>query len=108
MMTLAIEYDDDYRRAGVPTWPSVYGFDSARRFTAWSNTLRIVALVSAGWLLRICPYSLGLLALSGSVMLGLSLWTIRRPSARLNHGLFKFASIHMLGSMVLVTLGALL
>ena len=108
MMTLAMKHDDDYRRAGVPTWPNVHGFDSARHFMAWANGLRIVALISAGWLLRICPHSRGLLGFSGSVMLGLSIWSIWRPSEKLNHGLFKFASVHMLGSMVLVTLGAMI
>jgi protoheme IX farnesyltransferase len=108
IMTLAIKYDDDYRRAGVPTWPNVHGFDSARRFTACANAVRIVALVSAGWLLRICLYSLGLLGFSGSVMLGLSIWSIWWPSKKLNYGLFKFASVHMLGSMVLITLGAMI
>jgi protoheme IX farnesyltransferase len=107
MMPLAIKYDADYHQAGVPTWPNTYGFDSARRFMAWANAVRILALGSAGWLLRICPYSLGLLGFSGSVMLGLSIWSIWRPSVRLNHGLFKFASVHMLGSMVLMAWGAM-
>lgn len=107
IMTLAMKYADDYGRAGVPTWPTVHGFDSARRFIAVANGLRIVALVWAGWLLRICPYSLGLLGLSGTVMLGLSIWSLWQPSARLNDMLFKFASLHMLGSMVLITLGAM-
>jgi protoheme IX farnesyltransferase len=107
IMTLAMKYADDYRRAGVPTWPTVHGFDSARRFIAVANSLRIVALVWVGWLLRICPYSLGLLGLSGAAMLGLSLWSLWQPAARLNNVLFKFASVHMLGSMVLITLGAI-
>jgi protoheme IX farnesyltransferase len=107
IMTLAMKYADDYRRAGVPTWPTVRGFDSARRFIAVANGLRIGALIGAGWLLRICPYSLGLLGVSGTAMLGLSLWAAWRPSARLNYALFKFASVHMLGSMVLITLGAI-
>jgi protoheme IX farnesyltransferase len=108
IMTLAMKYDDDYRRAEVPTWPNVRGFDSARRFVAWVNAVRIVALVSAGWLLHICPYSLGLPGFSGAVMLGLSIWSICQPSEKPNYGLFKFASVHMLGSMVLITLGAMI
>jgi protoheme IX farnesyltransferase len=108
IVTLAIKYDDDYRHAGIPTWPNVYGFDSARRFVAVSNGLRVITLFFVGWMLRICPYSLGLLSLSGVVMLGLSIWAIVRPSERLNCGLFKFASVHMLGSMVLITLGAMI
>ncbi len=108
IMTLAMKYATDYKRASVPTWPTIHGFDSARRFIAVANALRILALVRAGWLLRICPYSLALLGFSGIVMLGLSTWSIWRPSARLNDVLFKFASVHMLGSMILITLGALI
>jgi protoheme IX farnesyltransferase len=108
IMTLSMRYADDYQRASVPTWPTVHGFDSARRFIAVANAVRILALVWAGWLLRICPYSLALLGLSGTVMLGLSLWSMWRPSKKLNGLLFKFASVHMLGSMVLITLGALI
>lgn len=107
IMTLAMKYDADYRSAAIPTWSNVYGFDAARRFIAFSNGLRVGTLVAAGRLLRICPYSLGLLGVSGGVMLGLSVWAMVRPSARLNHALFKFASVHMLGSMVLLTLGAM-
>lgn len=107
IMTLSMRHADDYRQAGVPMWPTVHGFDSARRFIAVANGLWILALVGAGWLLRIWPYSVALLGFSGTVMLGLSMWSMWRPSTRLNELLFKFASAHMLGSMVLITLGAL-
>jgi len=107
IMTFSIKYADDYRRASVPTWPTVYGFDSARWFVAGTNGLRAVALVAAGWLLDICPYSLALLGLSDVVMLTLSLVAVVRPSEKTNYRLFKFSSVHMLGSMVLITLGAL-
>jgi protoheme IX farnesyltransferase len=108
ILTFAMKYADDYRRAGVPTWPAVYGFDSTRQFIAVSNALRALSLVAAGWWLNICPWSLGLLALSGVVTVSLSVWAVLRPSEALNLRLFKFASVHMLGSMVLLTLGALL
>ena len=107
IMTFSIKYADDYRRAGVPTWPAIYGPDSARRFMARANGLRGVVLVAAGWLLDICPYSLALLALSGVITLALSLWAVIHPSEKINHRLFKFASVHMLGSMILLTWGAL-
>jgi heme O synthase-like polyprenyltransferase len=102
-----MKYADDYRQAGVPTWPAVYGFGSTRRFIAVSNALRALSLVAAGWWLSICPWSLGLLALSGVVTVSLSAWAALRPSEALNLRLFKFASLHMLASMVLLTLGAL-
>ncbi|MGC9333564.1 MAG: protoheme IX farnesyltransferase [Anaerolineae bacterium] len=108
ILTFAMKYDGDYRQAGVPTWPAVYGFDSTRRFIAVSDALRALSLVAAGWWLSICPWSLGLLALSGVVTVSLSIRAVLRSSEALNLRLFKFASVHMLGSMVLLTLGALL
>lgn len=107
IMTLAMKYADDYRQAGIPTWPTVYGFDSTRRLIALANALWVVALIVAGRLLHISPYSLGLLTLSGLTMLGFSLYAVWRPSRRLNYTLFKSASIHMLGSMILITVGVL-
>ncbi len=88
-------------RAGavVAPWSTVHVSTSARRFIAVANALSIVALVWSGWLLGISAFSLALLVLS--------IWSIGKPSARLTDVLFKFASVHMLGSMVLVTLGAL-
>ncbi len=108
MMTLAIQYTTDYQQGGIPTWPTVHGFHSARQLTACASALRTVALVTVGWYLRIPAYGLGLLALSGAVMLGLSLWYVWRPSPRRNHLLFKFASVDMLGSVIILTLGSIL
>ena len=107
IVTFAIKHAADYRRVGVPTWPAVYGADSARRLIARADGLRAVTLVAVGWLLDICPYSLTLLALSGVVTLALSVGAARHPSEKRNHRLFKFASVHMLISMVLITLGAM-
>jgi protoheme IX farnesyltransferase len=108
VMTFAIRHADDYRRAGIPTWPSVYGPDSARRFVAAANGLLAACLPAAGWMLGICPCILALLAVSGVAVLCLSLAAMVRPSQRTNLLLFKVASLHMLGSMALITLGAML
>lgn len=108
IMTFAMKYADDYRQAGIPTWPQVYNFDSARRFIAFANALRAAALVLVGSLLTICPYSLALLALSGIGTIGLSIQATINPSEKLNFRLFKFASLHMLGSMFLLALGSFL
>jgi protoheme IX farnesyltransferase len=107
IVTFSIKYADDYGRAGVPTWPGVYGTGSARRLIATADALRAATLVVVGWLLRISPYSLALLILSSVVTLALSLWAMVRPSEKINYRLFKVASVHMLVSMVLITWGAL-
>ncbi len=68
----------------------------------------MAALAAAGHLLAIGPWSLGLLILSGAVMVGLSLWRVYRPSPHLNRTLFKAASLHMVASMILLTSGTVL
>jgi protoheme IX farnesyltransferase len=108
IVTFSVKYAKDYRRASIPTWPGVYGADSARRLVAVADGMRSVTLIAAGWLLDICPYSLALLGLSGVGTLGLSLWAAARPSETINYRLFKLASVHMLVSMVLITLGAMM
>lgn len=108
VVSLTIRYADDYQRGGVPTWPSTYGFDAARRFVAISEVVRLGALAAAGRLLAIGPWSLGVLILSGAVMVGLSLWRVYRPSPHLNRTLFRAASLHMLASMILLTSGTIL
>jgi protoheme IX farnesyltransferase len=108
IIPFTMKYADDYRRAGVPTWPQVYGSSSARRFIAFANALRAAALVLIGIWLAICPYSLALLALSGIGTIWLSFQSAINPSAKRDLRLFKFASMHMLGSMFLLALGSFL
>lgn len=105
VVSLTIRYADEYRRGGVPTLPDSYGIDVACRFVALSDVLRLAILLIAGSLLGLGTYALFLVGLSSAVMAGLSLWRAHTPSARLNHVLFKAASVHMLGSMVLLTFG---
>jgi protoheme IX farnesyltransferase len=107
ILTLAIRYADDYNRAGVPMWPDVYGPRATRLFIATANLLNTVVLTSAGLLLHI--NQLALLSLLGIslIMFTLSAWQLVAPTERRNWVLFKAASIYMLASSLLVTLGAI-
>jgi hypothetical protein len=50
---------------------------------------------------------LRVLAILGVGLFVLALSSVIKPSARLNFGLFKYASIYMLGSMLLVVIEAI-
>jgi len=50
---------------------------------------------------------MGFLALLGVGLLGLAVANVVRPSPRLNFGMFKYASLYMLSSMLLVVAGAI-
>ena len=107
ILTLAIQYADDYARASVPTWPNVYGPRATRLFIAAANLLNAVLLTSVGWILRVHPVAL--ISLSGLSLgiFGLSAIQLASPSAQRNWVLFKAASLYMLASCLLLTVGSL-
>jgi heme o synthase len=105
IVTLSIKYRDDYAAVGVPVWPNVYGDRAARRFVALANVGNVGALLAAGFLLQIAPAAMICLAASGIAMVSLALHSLVRPSERSTWVLFKAASVYMLLSFLLITLG---
>jgi len=108
IVTLTIKYREDYRAAGVPVWPNVYGELPARRFIAIANLLNAGVLVACGLLLEISLPALALLAASALAMVALAVLGLVRPTERLTWVLFKAASIYMLLSFLLITFGVIL
>ncbi len=102
IMTFNIRHAEDYRRAGVPTFPAWYGVATTRMLIALSSIAAAVTMIGAaigiemewGLLRFLFVLGLGLLILAGIL--------IARPSERLNLGLFKYASVYMLGAMLLI------
>ncbi len=108
ILSLATHYAREYRLAGVPVWPNVYGPTATRRVVAVATILDVAVLATAGWLLQIHPVTMGVLALLGAGLTGLSIAVLIRPSRKLNWVLFKFASLYMLGAFVCLTVGTIL
>ncbi len=108
ILTLATHYAREYHLAGVPVWPNVYGPTATRRVIALATLLDVAVLGTAGWLLSIHPVTLGVLAVLGAGLTGLSVAVLLRPTERLNWVLFKFASLYMLGAFVCLTIGTVL
>lgn len=108
ILTLALRYADDYRRAGVPTWPNVYGPQATRLLIAGANLLNALTLTACTLLLGIHPAALVLLLVASLGMCALATWQLFRPTDQRNWLLFKLASLYMLGSLVLLTVGALI
>jgi protoheme IX farnesyltransferase len=107
ILTLATRYAADYERAGVPVWPNVYGSRATRLLIAGANLVNTLVLTGAGLLLRIQRLALlALLAMSIGMFM-LSAWQLLAPSERRNWLLFKAASLYMLASSLLVTLGTI-
>lgn len=107
ILTFSIRYKEDYTHAGVPTFPSRYGVKTTQRIIAFSSILASIAMgISAigigltwGYLRVLIVLSAGLLLFAVSSMI--------RPSTRMNFGLFKYASLFMLGSMLIFAVQAL-
>lgn len=104
ILTFSMRYFDDYQKAGIPTFPSTYGFQTTRAVIALSAIIAAASIgvaavmigVQAGFLRLMVVLSLGLIVLSFA--------TVFRPSENVNYSLFKYASLYMLASMVILIL----
>jgi protoheme IX farnesyltransferase len=102
ILTFSMRYHRDYRQADVPTFPSQYGFQATRAMIAVSSILAALAMSVAAYGVGM---SWGCLRLIGVLSAGLFLLAVSSmvsPSERVNFGLFKYASLYMLGSMLLL------
>ena len=107
ILTLALRYADDYRRAGVPVWPNVYGRRATGLVIAGANLLNVLILMTCALLLQIHGIVLILLLGISLVMFVLASLQLAAPTDERNWLLFKAASIYMLASSLLLTVGAL-
>lgn len=102
ILTFSMRYFNDYQSAGVPTFPSTYGFGATRATIAIASVLAALAMGAAAWGIGMEWGFLRLLGvLSGGLFL-LAVSMIFRPSERVNFGLFKYASLYMLAAMLLM------
>jgi len=108
ILTLAMRRADEYRAAGVPAWPSVYGPTATRRLISASTIVGAFTLTYAGWLLRVPAGVLGVLAALGAVLCALAVGGLVRPSDRHDWLLFKAASVYMAASFGCLVVGAAL
>jgi protoheme IX farnesyltransferase len=105
-LTLNMLYADDYRLGGVPTFPTCYGPAATRRTIALASVLAALAmnaaLVGAGASTAVA----GLLLALNVGLLGLAAAAWRVPSVKWIAGLYKYASVYMVGCMLLLAVGA--
>ena len=99
-----MKYFNDYKDAQVPTFPSTYGFGTTRVIIAVSSILAAasMALASLGIGMEIGYLRIYAVLAAGLLLLALS--SVFRPNERVNFGLFKYASLFMLSSMLLMML----
>ncbi len=107
IMTFNMRYFKDYQRAGVPTFPQRYGFHFTRVVIAISSVLAALAMAAALVGIGCETGPLILLGLFSFVLFILAMRSTLRPSDRLNYGLFKCASVYMMGAMLLLVVTGL-
>ena len=102
ILTFSMKYHNDYKAAGVPTFPSTYSFGFTRTVIAVSSVIASLAMGIAGWGIGMTVGYLRILIVLSAGLLTLAIATLLRPSEQVNFGLFKYASVYMLSSMVLI------
>jgi len=103
-LTFSIKFREDYSNAGVPTFPSTYGDTFTRATIAVSSVLAAAAIGWASVLIGLSAGYLRLIAVLTSGLLLLAFATFRVQSERVNFGLFKYASLYMLSSMIILAM----
>jgi len=105
-LTFSIKFREDYSNAGVPTFPSTYGDSFTRATIAISSVLAAFAIGWASVLIGLSAGYLRLIAVLTAGLLLLAFATFRIQSERVNFSLFRYASVYMLSSMIILALRA--
>jgi protoheme IX farnesyltransferase len=102
ILTFSMRYREDYAAAGIPTFPSTYGDQKTRLIIAIASILAAGVMGGAAVLIGVKQGSLHLLGILSGGLLVMAVLMLLKPSSRLNFHLFKYASVYMLASMLLL------
>jgi heme o synthase len=104
IMTFSLKYRADYQAAGIPTFPSKYGVQFTRATIAISSVMSALCIGLAAYGVGMTWGYLRMLVVLSAGLLTLAAGSIMQPSERVNFGLFKYASLYMLSSMLLIVM----
>jgi protoheme IX farnesyltransferase len=107
ILTINLRHLEDYRKAGIPSFPTSYGLRVTRAVIAFSSLIAALSMAWAAVEIGMAWGYLGVLAVLAMGMMLLAITSVIRPSNNLNFGLFKYASVYMLISMGLVLIEGL-
>ena len=105
ILTFSMRYHEDYQAANIPTFPSVYNNQITRLIIAISSVLTALAMGFAAIGVGMTWGFLRLMAVLSIGLLVLAISSLTLPSERTTFGLFKYASLYMLSSMLLLFAG---
>ena len=101
-LTFSLKFFEDYQAAGVPTFPSRYSARLTRLAIATSSILAGLAMSVASIWIGVAEGILALIIILSVVLLFMAASVLFRPSDKTNLRLYKYASIYMLCTMLLI------
>ncbi len=101
-LTFSLKFFEDYQAAGVPTFPSRYGVRITRLAIAASSIIAGLAMIMASVWIGVAEGILALIVILSAVLLFLATTVLLRPSEKTNLRLYKYASLYMLCTMLLI------
>lgn len=104
IMTFNMRYHQDYQTAGVPTFASAFGFDFTRKVIAGSSVMASMLMVWGMILIGMGTSYVHVVVACSLMLFFVAVVSMAQPSEKKNFGLFKYASVYMLGSMLLILL----
>lgn len=107
-LTYSMKFRNDYKNAGVPTFPETYGERLTRANIAFSSVLAAIAITWASILIGLHAGLLSLIAVLTAVMLILAFATLGIHTDKLNFMLFRYASLYMLSAMIILSIQGLM
>ena len=82
IMTFSMRHFDDYRAAGIPTFPAAHGFYATRAVIAISSLAAAVVIARVAATIGVRTGQMWLLAVLGAGLLALAILDVARPSPR--------------------------
>lgn len=107
-LTYSMKFRNDYKNAGVPTFPETYGERFTRATIAFSSVLAAIAITWVSILIGLHAGLLSLIAVLTAVMLILAFATLRIHTDKMNFMLFRYASLYMLSAMIILSIQGLM
>ncbi len=104
MLTFSMRYREDYDAANIPTFPSAYGERVTRTMIALASLIAAALIGGAAVLIGVNQGLLHLLGILSGGLMVMAVLMMVKPSSRLNFHLFKYASVYMLASMLLLAI----
>lgn len=104
IMTFNIRNRVDYETAGIPTFVSRYSITFTRKVIAACSLLAAICMGLAAIGIGMQVGYLRLLVVLSAGLILLSIDSMVKPSEKINFGLFKYASLYMFSSMILMML----